>query len=298
MAATTVVAVTHNSAGAVGDMLITVPEDLPVIVVDNGSQDGTPDVVRRARPTARVIENDNVGYGAGVNEGLAAIATPFALIVGPDVALTSETLEKLCATARAYPQAALVAPQIRNPDGTVELSHDVMLERRSGYPRRDGEPAPDGAVCADFLSGAVWLARMDALKTVGGFDEAIFLYYEDDDLCRRLRNAGYSLILEPAAVAAHIGGGSVPLTTAYSRLKYWHMGWSRLYFAKKHAGDEAARREFWLTAPRLILKAGFYALVGKSGKARRDFARVAGMRAMLAGRPALSTVPAGPRKAT
>ncbi|MEQ8667328.1 MAG: glycosyltransferase family 2 protein [Rhodospirillales bacterium] len=292
----TVACVTHNSAAVIGDMLASIPPDIPVIICDNLSDDGTPDIVARDRPSATLIRRDvNDGYGRGMNRALAVVDTPYAFLMGPDTTLADGAIERLAGTAERFPGAGLVGPEIRNPDGSVELSHDVELERRAALGRRDGEPAPAGPLCADFLSGAGWLVRMDALRAIGGFDPAIFLYYEDDDVCRRMRRTGYSLVLDPAAVITHIGGGSVPATGTYSWFKYWHMGWSRLYFARKHGG--AAWGEYLRTAPRLLVKAAFYALTVQSGKARRDLARFSGMTAALRGKPSTATVPAGPRQA-
>lgn len=296
----TVIAVSHNSAAVIGDMLDALPAALPAVIVDNISSDGTPDMIRTRRPDATVIESaTNGGYGAGMNRAIAAVGTQFTLVISPDVSVQADTISILLKTAETFPDAALVAPKILNTDGSVEIGHDVALEDRDRM-RHWGEfrSVPEGPVCAAFLSGAAYLARTDALRKIGGFDEAIFLYYEDDDLCRRLRDAGYSLLVEPAAVVTHIGGGSVPATTTYSRLKYWHMGWSRLYYATKHGGPEAARQEFRRTAPRLFLKSLLYRLTGRHAKARRDGARLTGMRAFLRGDPSSIMVPAGPDRPT
>jgi len=280
-------------------MLDALPATLPVLIVDNMSRDGTPDLIRTRRPDATVIKSTtNGGYGAGMNQAIKAVDTPFALVIGPDVSVQADTIRTLLKTAEIFPDAALIAPKILNPDGSVEIGHDVALEDRARFDRRDNEPAPEGPTCAAFLSGAAYLARTDALRKIGGFDEAIFLYYEDDDLCRRLRDAGYSLLVEPAAMVTHIGGGSVPATTTYSRLKYWHMGWSRLHYAAKHGGPDDARREFRRTAPKLFLKSLLYRIVGNRAKAGRDSARLSGMQAFLRGDPSSIMVPAGPDRPT
>lgn len=282
----TVVAVTHNSGAVIGQMLETLPEGLPVLVVDNCSTDGTTEIVAAHRPSARLIRSaENGGYGCGMNQAFDVVSTPFALVVGPDASLTSDAVERLVARADSHPEAALIGPRLLNPDGSIEPSHDVALDVRSRYGRRDFEPPAEGPVCANFLSGAVWLARMTCIREVGGFDPAIFLYYEDDDLCRRLRAAGYSLILEPAAEVTHIGGGSVPGTITYSRLKYWHMAWSRLHYERKHRGRPAMWGVFLREAPAFLLKAAGYVIVGNRGKSRRDFARCCGMFAAIAGWP-------------
>lgn len=282
----TAVVVTHNSSGVIAELLRCLPVGLPAVIVDNQSSDGTPDVVRENRPDATVIERgDNPGYGGGVNVGLAQVETPFALVIGPDVSFGEGTIETLLQAAERYPDAALIAPAIRNPDGSIERSHDVELTKRQ--PDRGNQPAlhPVGPICAEFLSGAVWLGRMAALNAVDGFDPALFLYYEDDDISRRLRAEGYSLVLDPAASVTHVGGGSVPSTVQYSRLKYWHMGWSRLYYARKHDGAFAVWIEYLRVGGRLFFKSLGYSVTGRRAKARRDWARLSGMTAFIVGRP-------------
>ncbi len=283
----TAVCVLHNSAAVVEDMLRSLPDKLAVIVVDNCSTDDGATIVARTRPSANIIRStENGGYGRGMNQALAAVDTPFALIVNPDTSFSAGAVEALLATADRFPGTALIGPRICNPDGSVEISHDVPLDRRKAMGRRNREPAPEGPICTEFLSGAVWFARMDAVRAVGAFDPNIFLFYEDDDLCRRLRDSGHVLMVEPSATVTHIGGGSAPGTTTYSRLRYWHMAWSRLYFERKHLGTAAMWRVFWREAPVYFLKAVGYGLIFNRGKARRDFARACGMLAAVRGRPA------------
>lgn len=294
----TIAAVTHNSAAVIGDMIASIDPRFPVVVCDNGSTDGTPEIVERTRPSTVLIRSaGNDGYGRAMNRALDAVTTPYAFLIGPDTVVGEDTIDRLVETADRYPDAGLVGPEIRNPDGTVELSHDVMLERRAALGRRRDEPAPEGPLCADFLSGAAWLVRMTAFRAIGGFDPAIFLYYEDDDVCRRMRAVGSSLVLVPGAAVTHLSGGSVPTTNAYSWFKYWHMGWSRIHFARKHEGNGAAWGEYAANAPRLLAKAALYALAVQSGKARRDFARFSGMTAAIAGKPSSAAIPAGPEQA-
>lgn len=283
----TVLAVTHNSAAILSTLLESLPPEMPIVVVDNVSTDDSVAIVERLRPDAQIMRNtDNVGYGRGMNTGLAVIETEFVLITSPDVIMRPGSVDRLLACADQLPDAAMVAPQILDTLGNTAMSYDVPLHKRSGLGSCDKETSPDGVLCAEFLSGASWLVRMDSLRDVGMFDPAIFLYYEDDDLCQRMRNAGYSLVVEPRAVFAHVGGGSVPATPAYDWRKYWHMAWSRLYFERKHRGWNSMVGVFVAEASMFALKAVMYTLVGNQTKARRDAARFAGMWAAMCGKSA------------
>ncbi len=288
----TVLTVTHNGGEVIGNMLKTVPADAPLIVVDNASTDDSLDIVRRITPQARLILNEiGLGYGNGMNCGLREVETEFALLVNPDSVLTEEAIFSLVKAADQFPKAGLFGPTILNPDGSVELSHDVNLFNRSALGKRLDEVRPEGPLSADFVSGAVVLLRMSAGHAVNFFDPEIFLYYEDDDICMRLRRAGYGVVLVPDAVITHIGGGSVRPNRAYYWEKFWHISWSRLYFEKKYHGLSVSRRLAWRHACKYALKALGYTVVLKRSKAWRDAARCAGALGFLRGKRA-SVAPA------
>jgi GT2 family glycosyltransferase len=171
------------------------------------------------------------------------------------------------------------------------LSHDLgLFERISAGKRLDAYFVPEGPLCAGHLSGAVLLARVEAVRRIGGFDSNIFLYYEDDDLCIRMRQAGLSLILVPEARATHIGGGSSRPGLAIHWRKFWHMAWSRLYIEAKYHGRAAAAKVAVRHAPRFLAKAIGYALVLNRRKSVRDAARFAGSVAWVLGMKAMPDV--------
>ena len=155
----------------------------------------------------------------------------------------------------------------------------------------DRHLVPEGPLCADHLSGAVLLVRMSALRKVGGFDTNIFLYYEDDDLSIRMRQAGYALILVPAARANHVSGSSTRPSLKGHWRKFWHMAWSRLYIEAKYHGRGAAWRVAALHAPRFLGKALGYALLLNGRKGVRDAARFTGTLAWLMGAKATRNAP-------
>lgn len=199
-------------------------------VVDNASTDGSDAIPLEFAPAARVVRNArNVGFGAGVNQGLALATAPLVLIMNPDCRLTPGALGVLRAALAADDTCAIVGPKILDPDGTVQGSArgdpDMLtgvFGRRTWLRRAlpwlpvsrrnvvDADALASGAdrVSVDWLSGACMLARREALCGVSGFDEAYFLYWEDADLCRRLRGRGYHVAYVPAAVAVHRVGHS------------------------------------------------------------------------------------------
>jgi len=282
------VVVAHDSAAVIADCLSALTRAARVIIVDNASLDETADAVARTLPPASLIRNRaNVGFGRACNQALAQIATEFVLIVNPDAVIEPGAVEELVAAADRYPRAAMIGPRITTPAGTVEFGRRPVLADRHEGP--DGLPPPDGDCCIDYVAGAVMLLRMSAIAETGGFDPAIFLYCEDDDLCLRLRRAGWSLIVAPSASARHISGGSSPASPALDRLRFWHLAWSRAYMEGKHRGAAAGRRFGLIRLALYGLKAVLYAMTFQTAKRRRDGARFAGTLAYLRGEPALAT---------
>lgn len=280
----TAVIVAYESAAVIGDCLATLANIASIIVVDNASTDTTLEAVEAARPDAAIVTiNENIGFGPAANEGLNRVATEFALLINPDAGLSPKAMGQLIAAADRYPKAAVLAPILVNARGEIERSHNASLIERGGMPRRRSDPLPDGDLCASFLSGAVTLLRKRALDDAGFFDPAIFLFYEDDDLCVRLRAAGWSLILVADAYAHHAVGGSNPWSWESHWRKFWNMGWSRLYFEAKHRGTKAMFKTAARELSRLALKLPADLAMLDRVKLTRDWARICGTVAYLLG---------------
>lgn len=207
-------------------------EGAAVTVVDNASTDGS--AVLADKLGARVIRNAlNEGYGRANNVGARAATHPFLLVCNPDAVLDEGALALLLAAAERYPDAAVLAPRIVEPDGRFFFQFRSLLSPYLANPpgvRR----FPEGDCCVPFLSGAVLLIRRDVFLTLGGFDDNIFLFFEDDDLCRRVIDAGHSLVHVHAAIARHQRGGSSAPSLRGQLTARWHIAWSRAYVSRKY----------------------------------------------------------------
>lgn len=199
-------------------------------VVDNASTDGSHAIVGEFHSHARLIPNEeNVGFARGVNQALAATTAPLVLIMNPDCRLVAGAIATLKAELNLHDYCAIVGPRILNPDGSVQGSARGDPDMLTGLFGRTAALARllpwlpttqrnvvshaairsgHQSVVVDWLSGACMLARRDALEKVNGFDERYFLYWEDADLCRRLRAAGYHVRYVPGATAIHRVGQS------------------------------------------------------------------------------------------
>ncbi|MBF0252157.1 MAG: glycosyltransferase, partial [Alphaproteobacteria bacterium] len=181
----TTIIVVHNSSAVIGECLDVFGSDKRIILVDNASHDNTLDIVRAKAPQAHIIHNEvGLGYGNAASQGLALVETEFALMMNPDAVFKPGTIERLVADADADPTVGMLSPLLPLPNGGYDKAWDAPFAWRARMSsRRDDEPRPDGPFCTWYVSGAVILLRYDAVMKVGFFDPAIFLYYEDDDLC-------------------------------------------------------------------------------------------------------------------
>lgn len=239
-----VIIVTYNSADVIAKCLLSIPKDVTVYMVDNASQDNSIEIARKARPDIILIKNkENIGFGRANNLALHKVTTEFAFILNPDTEIQEDTIQNLLAAANKYQDAAIIAPAIYFADGTYQSTYKNSVFKREAQKRDRSLPKivePTGDICAECLSGAAMLMRIKLFKKTGYFDENIFLFYEDDDLCLKAKRQGYSLILTPTTHITHLMGKSSPVTYRSIYIKNWHIMWSRLFLEKKYKGKSAA----------------------------------------------------------
>jgi N-acetylglucosaminyl-diphospho-decaprenol L-rhamnosyltransferase len=195
------------------------------VVVDNASTDGSSDYAWEFAPQTRVLRNtENIGFGRGINQGVAATSAPLILLMNPDCRLESGAIQSMRAELETRQRCAIAGPRVLDPDGSEQGSArgdpDMLtgLFGRTGplrlllpstaLSRRNVVNSGRDSATVDWVSGACMLVRRSAFDEVGGFDARYFLYWEDADLCRRLRARGYETRYVPAATAVHQVGQS------------------------------------------------------------------------------------------
>jgi N-acetylglucosaminyl-diphospho-decaprenol L-rhamnosyltransferase len=196
-----------------------------IVVVDNGSTDGSVEQLRAAFPEIPVINPDaNLGYGRAANLGIAATRAPVVAVLNPDAEVEPGTAAAMLGRFDAEDRLGAVGPQLLNPDGTRypsarsapslgdAVGHavlgTVLPDNRFTESYRQLDADPELARHVEWISGAaVWLRRA-ALDRVGGWDERFFLFFEDVDLCRRLGADGWLIAYEPGGHVMHTVGGS------------------------------------------------------------------------------------------
>ncbi|MFX0546376.1 glycosyltransferase family 2 protein [Roseovarius sp. S1116L3] len=276
--AVTIVTVAYNSAAVLPRMLGSVPEGTPVIVVDNASRD-VAKLRALATENVTLIENAaNEGFGRACNIGAAAARTEFVLFLNPDTMLMPGALDALVAAARAYPDTSAFNPMILDEDGHPQIKRRSDLVSRSQWLPKG---TPDGDAVLPVLSGAALMVQKAGFDSIGGFDPAIFLFFEDDDLSVRLAQSCGPLMLASRAEVRHVGGASSQPSREGERIKNSSWGWAQIYAVRKHRGLAACAAPFGKS----LLRALSPATLLSPARRRKYAARLSGMtRALLGSR--------------
>jgi N-acetylglucosaminyl-diphospho-decaprenol L-rhamnosyltransferase len=260
MSEASAVVVTYNALPWLEQCLESV-RGLETVVVDHGSTDGTLDLVRTRFPEATLVEEENRGLAYGWNTGVARTSGPYVLLLNSDAWLDDGALDALVEFADAHPEAAVVGPRLRYPDGRLQrsvrgfptlwrLATEFLFLRKLAPSSRALNAFYGGGFDhasvreAEVLMGAVWLVRRAAIDAVGPADDAFFLFSEETDWAYRFRRAGWKLYFFPGAGATHVYAASHKGRMFVENLR------GQLRFLRKHRGEAYAER-----ARRLLLVA-------------------------------------------
>ncbi len=258
-----VVIVSYNTRELLRECLGTVAREAEgtsheIIVVDNGSRDGSPDMVLNDFRQVNLIRSDiNLGFAGANNRGFAQAHGRYVVLLNSDAFLRPGALRLSLRHMDAHPAVGLGGGRLVGRDDSWQpsarmfpsLFNDLLMLSglAARYPnsrlfgRADRTWAdPLEAAAVDWLPGAYVIVRREVLERVRYFDERFFLYYEEVDLCRRIKAAGYAIWYWPDIVTVHLGGESsktinhLQMSGAGSQLTLWRMRSELLYYRKHH----------------------------------------------------------------
>jgi GT2 family glycosyltransferase len=258
-----VVIVSFNTRDVLRECLLSVYREVgllqvQIIVVDNASTDGSPATIKKEFPDVVLIQSEvNLGFGRANNLGFESARGRYVVLLNSDAFLTAGSLARSVAHMDANPTAGLGGGRLIGRDGSLQPSarmfptvlNDLIVisglaarfPRSRFFGRLDRTWADEGeAAEVDWVPGAYSILRSDALAAAGPFDPRFFLYYEEVDLCKRIKQKGYSIWYWPDISVVHIGGESsrqiqsVQLSQTGAQLTLWRMRSALLYYRKHH----------------------------------------------------------------
>ncbi len=222
-----------------------------IILVDNGSSDGSPEAVEKEFPQVKLIRNKkNLGFAKANNIGIRASVGRYLCLINSDVFVLDNCIDALINFMDENPSVGIAGPRICNPDGSLQTScrsypsiwntfcQAVGLSKLFPKSAFFSEAfmkywAHDTRRQVDVLSGCFWIVRREAVETVGLLDEKFFIYGEDIDWCRRFREAGWDVVFYPGAEAIHIHRAS----SSNDPLRFYiEMQKADMHYWRKHHG--------------------------------------------------------------
>jgi hypothetical protein len=247
-----------------------------VIVVDNASSDGSPDLIARQFPHVRLIRNtENTGFARANNVGIRCSGGEYICLVNSDVTFVSDCFAPMVRYMQEHPDVALLGPKMLSAEGEVRRSTMRFPTVWNSFCRALGLDGAfrgsrffGGQLMADFdhqhtvdaevLNGWFWMARRSAVDEVGLLDEQFFMYGEDIDWCYRFRQAGKRIVFFAEAEAIHYGGASSANAPVRFYLEMYRAGWQ---FWRKHHGRIAQAGFLASIGVHHILRAAGYAVL-------------------------------------
>jgi GT2 family glycosyltransferase len=258
-----VVVVSFNTCDLLRDCLTSLYTALQgisneVFVVDNVSRDGSADMVEREFPSVHLTRSDvNLGFAAGNNRAFPLATGRYVVLLNSDAFVKENALRRSIDYMDADPEIGLGGARLLGADGSWQASarmfpsplNDFLslsglaakFPKSKFFGRQDNTWADQNqAADTDWVPGAYSIIRRTTLEQVGYFDEQFFLYYEEVDLCRRIKQAGYRIRYWPDVVVVHLGGESsktvksLRMSRSGAQLELWRMRSALLYYRKHH----------------------------------------------------------------
>lgn len=265
------------------------PLRVEVIVIDSASADGSGEMVLEEFPWVKLMAcAENVGFPRGNNIGLAKAVGECLLLLNPDTVVVADALPVMVEYLRSNPDIGALGPQLLNPDGSVQSSRRRFPTTRTAFVestwlewmapgllrRYYALDLPDDATAdVDWLTGACIMVPRKVYEDIGGMDEAYFMYSEELDWCRRIKESGWRVVYYPEAqVIHHVGKSSEQAVTAR------HINFQRAklrYFRKFHGPLTAAVLRVFLLAIYLwqLSLEGVKGILGSNPTLRRQRVR-------------------------
>ena len=218
----TVIITSFHSRDKIFSCIESVEKNIKIIVIENSNDEKLKEEIHsRYQNVECILSKENLGYGAGNNLGLSMVKTSYALIINPDVTLNNDAINKFFLSINNLEDFGIIAPISQN-------------EKYNNFNIKDDKQIKE----VDNVKGFAMFLNMKNLKQINFFDDNFFLYFEEIDLCRRLKKNNSKIFIDPTIKVSHLGGTShnSEIERPMELSRNWHWMWSTFYFHKKHYG--------------------------------------------------------------
>ena len=271
---TTFVIVTFKSENIINECLKTLPTDYKKIIIENSGNTQLKEDLEKNYQNLEVFLSKNHGMGASNNIGIKKCNTEYVYVINPDVKFNNDTLEGLNKSIQSINDFAILSPLSSDPN-------------YPNYKSKNNKYFSEDLIEVDSIDGYSMLINKKKFQNDLYFDENIFLYLENDDLCLRKKKENECIFISKKSLIEHLGGGSSNATSK-EELEYsrnWHWMWSKFYFNKKHYGTFQALIKSSFNLFSSIIRFFFYLVIFNQYKKKIYKMRLSGILNAIMGKP-------------
>jgi N-acetylglucosaminyl-diphospho-decaprenol L-rhamnosyltransferase len=271
----TIVIVTFKSEGVIHQCIKSIDNEIKIIVIENSnSQEFKTNIERTYKNVNCVLSTDNLGMGKGNNLGINLAKTEYVLILNPDVILNKFAINELFLASKRINDFAILAPISDNKNYP-----NYKIKNKNFFLEIDNIPFEVKSV-----DGFAMLFNKKKLELIinnrdqNYFDENFFMYLENDDLCKRIKDCGEKIIIVPSSKINHLGGKAADskYENEVELSRNWHWVWSKFYFKKKHSGYFKAFIDGFPSFLSGIIKYIFFSIINNKKKQKKYYNRASG----------------------
>jgi len=267
----TIIINTFNSDEKIFSCLDSINPEISVLVIENSKNiEFKKNLEKKYSNVNCELTGENLGYANGNNFGLIRVVTKFALILNPDTIIKKDSIENFFKSAKNYPNFAIISP-------AVQEEKDIELNKYDNV---------HNLIDVDNVKGFAMFLNMKEFKNIGFFDKNFFIYFEEIDLCKRLKKANKKIYLDPNIIINHVGGSSHNKSINFEMelSRNWHWMWSSFYYHKKYKGFFYAFVKMVRKLLSAIFKILFYSLIFDINKKKIYYQRASGLINSMAGK--------------
>tara|TARA_X000001036_G_scaffold298531_1_gene277611 strand:+ start:4070 stop:4921 length:852 start_codon:yes stop_codon:yes gene_type:complete len=261
----TIVINTFNSDEKIYSCLDSINPDLKILVIENSNNVKFKESIEKKYPNVFCeLTGENLGYAKGNNLGLSKVKSQFALILNPDTLIEKNTIDNFLHTALKYNDFAIIAPAI---------------QERKDFDLLKNSKAIKDIIEVDRVKGFAMFLNISQFKDVGFFDDNFFIYFEEIDLCRRLKKLNKKIYLDPNVKINHFGGSSHNQSINFEMelSRNWHWMWSTFYYHKKYNGFIYGLLKVSTKFFSALIKVILYSILFNKNKKKIYFQRLSGL---------------------
>ena len=260
----TIIINTFNSDEKIFSCLDSINPNISILIIENSKNLEFKKNVEEKYPNVKCeLTGENLGYANGNNLGLSKVTSKFALILNPDTVVEKNSLENFFKSANLHSDFAIIGPAIQE-------EKDIKLNKYNNV---------YDLISVSNVKGFAMFLNMKEFKEIGFFDKNFFIYFEEIDLCKRLKKANKKIYLDPNIIIKHVGGSSHNKSINFEMelSRNWHWMWSSFYYQKKYNGFLFALLIVIRKLLSALFKTLFYSIFFNKNKKKIYYQRASGL---------------------